>query len=112
MLMICQAESLTGIRDPILAGMEFLRKGICTEWVVVKMGSKGSILITKSSISFAPAFKVSLYYQSFEIYPGKVFNKITITRFLWMWCIFLTISFLHDRSKWSDFVTIYKTLRR
>lgn len=51
---------MTGIRDPILAGMEFLRKGICTEWVIVKMGSKGSILITKSSISFAPAFKVLL----------------------------------------------------
>ncbi|XP_017231712.1 fructokinase-1 isoform X2 [Daucus carota subsp. sativus] len=55
-----EAEALTSIRDPILAGMELLRKGICTEWIIVKMGSKGSILITESSVSFAPAFKVDV----------------------------------------------------
>ncbi|KAF9686879.1 hypothetical protein SADUNF_Sadunf02G0035600 [Salix dunnii] len=44
---ICQAESLTGIRNPILAGKELLKKGIRTKWV---MGSRGSIPFTLSSI--------------------------------------------------------------
>ncbi|XP_022728119.1 fructokinase-1-like [Durio zibethinus] len=55
-----EAESLTGIANPILAGQELLRKGIRTQWVVVKMGPKGSILITTSSITCAPAFKVKV----------------------------------------------------
>lgn len=49
---------MTGIKDPILAGNELLKKGVRTKWVIVKMGSKGSILITKTGISCAPAFKV------------------------------------------------------
>lgn len=53
-----QAESLTGIADPVLAGQELLRKGVRTKWVIIKMGPKGSLLITMSSISCAPAFKV------------------------------------------------------
>jgi len=60
MFFICmQAESLTGIGDPILAGQELLKSGIRTKWVIVKMGLKGSILITSSSIACAPAFKVT-----------------------------------------------------
>ncbi|WCJ21659.1 pfkB-like carbohydrate kinase family protein [Euphorbia peplus] len=55
-----EAESLTGIGDPLLAGKELLRKGTRTKWVIVKMGSRGSILITMSSISCAPAFKVDI----------------------------------------------------
>lgn len=55
-----EAESLTGIGNPILAGQELLRKGMRTKWVIVKMGSKGSILISLSSISCAPAFKVNV----------------------------------------------------
>ncbi|KAL6516158.1 hypothetical protein OROGR_019463 [Orobanche gracilis] len=55
-----EAESLTGTEDPILAGRELLRKGIRTKWVIIKMGPKGSILITPSSISCAPAFKVNV----------------------------------------------------
>ncbi|XP_073315848.1 uncharacterized protein [Primulina huaijiensis] len=55
-----EAESLTGSDDPILAGQELLRKGIRTKWVIIKMGSKGSILITTSSISCSPAFKVNV----------------------------------------------------
>ncbi|XVF21642.1 hypothetical protein REPUB_Repub12eG0108100 [Reevesia pubescens] len=55
-----EAESLTGIANPILAGQELLRKGVRTKWVVVKMGPKGSILITTSSITCAPAFKVKI----------------------------------------------------
>lgn len=58
MLMIFQAEALTGIRNPILAGQELLKKGVRTKWVIVKMGSRGSILITMSSISCASAFEV------------------------------------------------------
>lgn len=55
-----EAESLTGLDNPIVAGQELLRKGIRTKWVIVKMGSKGSILVTKSSISCAPSFKVNV----------------------------------------------------
>ncbi|KAK3036851.1 hypothetical protein RJ639_031469, partial [Escallonia herrerae] len=55
-----EAESLTSIGNPILAGQELLNKGTRTKWVIVKMGSKGSILITKSSISCVPAFKVNV----------------------------------------------------
>lgn len=55
-----EAESLTGIGDPILAGQELLKRGIRTKWVIVKMGLKGSILITSSSIACAPAFKVNI----------------------------------------------------
>ncbi|KAK6164550.1 hypothetical protein DH2020_001414 [Rehmannia glutinosa] len=55
-----EAESLTGTEDPILAGQVLLRDGIRTKWVIIKMGPKGSILITPSSISCAPAFKVNV----------------------------------------------------
>ncbi|KAH6813683.1 pfkB-like carbohydrate kinase family protein [Perilla frutescens var. frutescens] len=55
-----EAESLTGIEDPILAGQELLKEGIRTKWVIIKMGPRGSILITPSSISCAPAFKVNV----------------------------------------------------
>ncbi|KAL7151536.1 hypothetical protein ABFS83_04G037700 [Erythranthe nasuta] len=55
-----EAESLTGTVDPIVAGHQLLREGIRTKWVIIKMGAKGSILITHSSISCAPAFKVNL----------------------------------------------------
>ncbi|RZC52231.1 hypothetical protein C5167_020657 [Papaver somniferum] len=55
-----EAESLTGITNPILAGQELLRKGVRTKWVIVKMGPKGSILIRSSSITCAPTFKVNV----------------------------------------------------
>ncbi|PON37980.1 Carbohydrate kinase [Parasponia andersonii] len=55
-----EAETLTGIKNPILAGQQLLRQAVRTKWVIVKMGSKGSILITISSISFVPAFKVDV----------------------------------------------------
>ncbi|XP_077239221.1 pfkB-like carbohydrate kinase family protein isoform X2 [Tasmannia lanceolata] len=55
-----EAESLTGIANPILAGQELIRKGERTRWVVIKMGPKGSILITPQSIACAPGFKVNV----------------------------------------------------
>ncbi|KAK4366052.1 hypothetical protein RND71_013932 [Anisodus tanguticus] len=55
-----EAASLTGINNPILAGQELLKNGVCTKWVIVKMGPKGSILITNSTITCAPAFKVNI----------------------------------------------------
>ncbi|KAK9087316.1 hypothetical protein Syun_029710 [Stephania yunnanensis] len=55
-----EAESLTGVGNPILAGRKLLKEGVCTKWVIVKMGSKGSFLITSSSVSYAPAFKVNV----------------------------------------------------
>lgn len=55
-----EAESLTGVGNPILAGQELLKKAVRTKWVIVKMGAKGSILITTSTVSCAPAFKVDV----------------------------------------------------
>ncbi|KAL5561775.1 hypothetical protein UlMin_031522 [Ulmus minor] len=55
-----EAETLTGLGNPILAGQQLLKQGVRTKWVIVKMGPKGSILITSSSISGAPAFKVNV----------------------------------------------------
>ncbi|KAJ7977289.1 fructokinase-1 [Quillaja saponaria] len=55
-----EAESLTGIGNPILAGQELLKRGVRMKWVIVKMGPRGSILITLSSIACAPAFKVNV----------------------------------------------------
>lgn len=55
-----EAESLTGISDPILAGQELLKRGCRTKWVIIKMGSKGSILITMSGTSCAPSFKAKV----------------------------------------------------
>lgn len=55
-----EAESLTHIKDPVLAGKELLNNSLRTKWVIIKMGPKGSILITKSSISCAPGFKVNV----------------------------------------------------
>ncbi|KDP21349.1 hypothetical protein JCGZ_21820 [Jatropha curcas] len=55
-----EAESLTGIGDPLLAGQELLKNGVRTKWVIIKMGSRGSILVSMSSISCAPAFKVNV----------------------------------------------------
>ncbi|KAI4990873.1 hypothetical protein ZWY2020_039244, partial [Hordeum vulgare] len=50
---------LTNIRNPIQAGQELLRRGTRTKWVVIKMGSKGSIMISKSVVSCASSFKTS-----------------------------------------------------
>ncbi|GMH30837.1 hypothetical protein Nepgr_032680 [Nepenthes gracilis] len=55
-----EAEALTGIGNPVLAGQELLKRSSRTQWVVVKMGSKGSILITLLSISYAPTFKIKI----------------------------------------------------
>jgi bifunctional ADP-heptose synthase (sugar kinase/adenylyltransferase) len=37
-----------------------LKRGIRTKWVVIKMGSKGSIMVTKSAVSSAPSFKIDV----------------------------------------------------
>ncbi|KNA21317.1 hypothetical protein SOVF_044020 [Spinacia oleracea] len=55
-----EAESLTGIGNPVLAGQELLKRGSRTKWVIIKMGSKGSILITLSGTSYAPSYKVTI----------------------------------------------------
>ncbi|KAL9271797.1 hypothetical protein AKJ16_DCAP18846, partial [Drosera capensis] len=56
--LLCWAEALTGISNPILAGQELLRRSERAKWIAVKMGTKGSILISLSGVSYAPAFKV------------------------------------------------------
>lgn len=78
MLMIYQAEALTGIKNPIIAGQELLKKGVRTKWVIVKMGSRGSILITMSSISCAPAFKVLFTIQTHSL---VMFHKFLLNLF-------------------------------
>ncbi|XP_062209976.1 fructokinase-1-like [Phragmites australis] len=55
-----EAESLTNIRNPIQAGQELLKRGIRTKQAVIKMGSKGSIMITKNTVSCAPSFKINV----------------------------------------------------
>ncbi|XP_031502157.1 uncharacterized protein LOC116265580 [Nymphaea colorata] len=55
-----EAESLTGATNPIRAGQELIRESSHTRWVIIKMGSRGSLLVTKSSVSYAPAFKVDV----------------------------------------------------
>ncbi|CAD6209704.1 unnamed protein product [Miscanthus lutarioriparius] len=55
-----EAEALTNIRNPVQAGQELLKRGIRTKQVVIKMGSKGSIMVTKNTISCAPAFKIDV----------------------------------------------------
>ncbi|GJN30372.1 hypothetical protein PR202_gb18669 [Eleusine coracana subsp. coracana] len=55
-----EAESLTNIKHPIQAGQELLKKGIRTKQVVIKMGSKGSIMITENAVSCAPSFKINV----------------------------------------------------
>ncbi|XP_071738196.1 fructokinase-1 [Rutidosis leptorrhynchoides] len=55
-----EAESMTGLRNPIAAGKELLNEGVRTKWVIIKMGSKGSVLITRSGISCAPSFQVNV----------------------------------------------------
>lgn len=57
-VLVSQAEALTNIRNPVQAGQELLKRGIRTMQVVIKMGSKGSIMVTKNTISCVPAFKV------------------------------------------------------
>ncbi|KAL6660162.1 hypothetical protein ACP70R_002285 [Stipagrostis hirtigluma subsp. patula] len=55
-----EAESLTDMRNPIQAGQELLKRGIRTKWVVIKMGSKGSVMITENTVSCAPSFKITV----------------------------------------------------
>ncbi|KAG0494881.1 hypothetical protein HPP92_005875 [Vanilla planifolia] len=52
-----EAEALTGITNPIVAGRTLIGRGARLKWVIIKMGANGSILITKSNISCAPSFK-------------------------------------------------------
>ncbi|CAK9149150.1 unnamed protein product [Ilex paraguariensis] len=73
LLLTSEDESLTGIGNPILAAQELLRKRVRTKWVIVKMGAKGSILITMSNISCAPAFKdPDKEYSGFILHKGTL----------------------------------------
>ena len=70
-----QAESLIGIGNPVPAGQELLRSGTRMKWVSIKMGAKGSLLITTSSISCSPAFKVSICSPSCYRAAGANINE-------------------------------------
>jgi sugar/nucleoside kinase (ribokinase family) len=75
-----EAETLTGISDPLEAGRELLRKG--PEIVVIKLGGKGSIVVTKERVLKMPAFRVK------EIDPtgaGDVYDAAFIYGILKSW---------------------------
>ncbi|KAJ8497710.1 hypothetical protein OPV22_008262 [Ensete ventricosum] len=55
-----EVESVTGIKNPIQAGQELISRGVRTKWVIIKLGSKGSILVNRSTVSCAPSFKVNV----------------------------------------------------
>ncbi|URD72700.1 pfkB family carbohydrate kinase [Musa troglodytarum] len=55
-----EVESLTGIKNPIQAAQELISRGERTKWVIIKLGSKGSILINRSTVSCAPSFKSAI----------------------------------------------------
>ena len=52
-----EAAALTGIDDPVDAGRKLISIG--PEVAVIKMGSKGSMAITRKEVIFKPSFKVS-----------------------------------------------------
>ncbi|CAA7395229.1 unnamed protein product [Spirodela intermedia] len=56
-----EAEALTGLPSPILAGQKLISQGTRTNWVIIKIGSKGSVLVTKSCVFCAPAFEVNVF---------------------------------------------------
>lgn len=83
-----EAETLTGISDPIEAGKELLKKG--PEIVVIKLGEKGSIAITEEQILKMPAFKVE------EIDPtgaGDVYDAAFIYGISQGWTIDRSLKF-------------------
>eukprot|EP00850_Spirogloea_muscicola_P006226 SM000029S10521 [mRNA] locus=s29:590887:593262:+ [translate_table: standard] len=57
---LVQAEALTGIKDPVKSGKDLLGDGGSTEWVVVKRGEMGCILVTREDIYAIPGFKVDV----------------------------------------------------
>ncbi|CAL9146610.1 uncharacterized protein LOC135629437 [Musa acuminata AAA Group] len=45
-----KVKSVTGIKNPIQAGQELISRGERTKWVIIKLGSMGSILINSSTV--------------------------------------------------------------
>jgi len=83
-----EAETLTGISDPIEAGRELLREG--PEVAVIKIGERGSVAITDKQVFKMPAFKVE------EIDPtgaGDVYDAAFIYGILQGWPIDETLRF-------------------
>ncbi|MCD6508856.1 MAG: sugar kinase [Thermoprotei archaeon] len=75
-----EAQALTGKEDPLEAGRELLRHG--AEIVVIKMGEKGSMLITKEGVLREPAYDVE------EVDPtgaGDVFDGAFVVGLLRGW---------------------------
>lgn len=55
-----EAESLTGLANPALAAQDLLHRGLFTKWVIIKMGSGGSMMVTSKGLFYAPALKVDV----------------------------------------------------
>lgn len=55
-----EAESLTGLANPALAAQNLLHRGLFTKWVIIKMGSGGSMMVTSKGLFYAPALKVDV----------------------------------------------------
>lgn len=75
-----EAEALTGISDPIEAGRKLLEYG--PEIVVIKLGERGSVAVTRDEMVRAPAIKVR------EVDPtgaGDVFDAAFVFGLLNNW---------------------------
>uniref|UniRef100_A0A0D6R9F3 Carbohydrate kinase PfkB domain-containing protein n=1 Tax=Araucaria cunninghamii TaxID=56994 RepID=A0A0D6R9F3_ARACU len=55
-----EAESLTGHPNPILAANDLLHRGLATKWVIIKLGSRGYLMVTLKGFHYAPTFKVDV----------------------------------------------------
>ncbi|KAH9322665.1 hypothetical protein KI387_017304, partial [Taxus chinensis] len=55
-----EAESLTKISNPVLAAQDLLQSGLITKWVIIKLGSRGSLMVTSNGCHYTPAFKVDV----------------------------------------------------
>jgi len=83
-----EAEVLTGIKDPIMAAKAILRFG--PNIVVIKLGDKGAIAVTKDKVIKEPAFEVD------EIDPtgaGDVYDAAFVVGLLKGWPLERTVKF-------------------
>lgn len=60
-VVLCQAETVTGIADPIQSARSLLNaKGSKVEWVVLKVGAEGCYIATRETVLHHPAMKVTI----------------------------------------------------
>ena len=83
-----EAETLTGVSDPVQAGQLLLRRG--PRIAVIKLGEEGAVAVTKDLVIRQPAFKVK------EVGPtgaGDVFDGAFVVGLLSGWKLERTLRF-------------------